>query len=167
MDIPTYIRPWMFDFSNQARSLNLEMNSISKSPYDAAVPGTGSVLDQFEDLVYLMSGNWYGRAGVTEGFMRMFVPFPSSMDATHNAALADMYPATTSLISPSPNSDSSLDASSVPDTGSSTYGGIPRLRTDKVFYVWPMGITMNKGPASVVRVPFTLSFIEVQDAVKI
>lgn len=168
MDIPTFIRPYMFDFTNQQRRFTVNATLIA-STYVPDVPGTGSILDQIEDLLYIVSANWVGRAlsggNAGENFLRMFVPYPTAMSTTHSPSMTDMY--TESSTSPSVNADSTLDVVSVPDDAVSPYGGYSRLLTDKVYYVYPDGMSIPRDAASVNRVNITLQLVEVQEVIKI
>jgi hypothetical protein len=154
MDLPSYIRPWMFDFTSQQRTLTIRATLINRSSYDADYPGTGSILDQIEDLMYIMSGNW----NTSNGYLQLFIPYPTAIDATHN--LSTMYPSTG-------NSDYALDAASIPNTEWPVGSSVLRTLSDKIYYVYPQSMNVDRDEASVNRVHVTLTFQEVQDVLKI
>ena len=155
MDIPTFIRPWMFDFTSQNRVINIRTTLLSLSAYDSAYPGTGSILDQIEDLMYIMSGNWCTSG---DGYLQLYVPYPSPLDASHD--LTALYPSTG-------NTDYLLDQGSVPTGESPAGSGVTRALADKVYYVYPQQMNIERDEASVNRVRVALQFTEVGLVVKI
>ena len=155
MDLPMYIRPWVFDFTSQDRTLTVTAVLMGLSNYDSAVPGTGSIMDQIEDLLYIQSCNW--TMSGSKPYLEMFVPYQSPLSASHN--LAALYPSTG-------NADYLMDQASVP-TGVYPAGGATRALYDKIYYVYPQGMDIDRGEASVNRVRVTLTFQEVQEVIKI
>jgi len=155
MDIPTFIRPWMFDFTSQSRVINIRATLLSLSTYDSAYPGTGSILDQIEDLMYIMSGNW---CTTGDGYLQLYVPYPSALAATHS--LATLYPSTS-------NTDYLLDQASIPSGEDPVGSGVTRALADKVYYVYPQQMNIERDEASVNRVRVALQFTEVGLVVKI
>jgi len=155
MDIPGFIRPYMFDFTSQSRVINIRATLLNLSAYDGAYPGTGSILDQIEDLMYIMSGNWCTSG---EGYLQLYVPYPSALDAAHS--LTTMYPSTS-------NSDYLLDQGSIPSGESPVGSGVTRALADKVYYVYPQQMNIERDEASVNRVRVALQFVEAGYVVKI
>lgn len=153
MDLPTFIRPWMYDFTSQNRTLSVQTAIMYLEPY--TTKGTGTILDQIEDLLYIMSGNWW-TTGAT--YLTLYVPYPNAMAASHD--LSVLYPSTG-------NADYALDAGSVPASGADPVGGPTRAKADKKYYIYPTDMAVNRDEASVNRVRITISFMEVQEVVKI
>jgi hypothetical protein len=155
MDLPTYIRPWMFDFTSQDRTLSVTVTLMNISAYDPTIPGTGTILDQLEDLLYIQSCNW--TIAGTKTYLELFVPYPLPLSAGHN--LTTLYPATG-------NADYLMDQNSIP-TGVYPAGGPTRSLSDKIYYVYPQAMDFPRDEASVNRVHVTLTFKEIQEAIKI
>jgi len=174
MDLPTWIRPWMFDFTSQQRSITIRA-TIIPSTYNSSYPGSGSIADQIEDLLYIMSCNWYGTplgnypASGSGNYLLLFVPYPAAMDSTHNANMAGVPPTIPStMYPPGGNADYELDAASVPGSGVWPAGmGVTRAAADKIYYIYPQDFDYERDEASVNRVHVTLTFTEVQDSIKI
>jgi hypothetical protein len=172
MDIPTFIRPWMIDFTSQQRSVSVDA-TILASTYDVNTPGTGAIADQIEDLLYIFSCNWanVGPTGIyptgeSGNYLMLFVPYPTPLTtATHS--MASLYPDTG-------NSDYLLDRNSVPYSGQGGAtvppgSGSPytRIGADKIYYVYPQDFDYKRDPASVNRVNVSMSFLEVSEVIKI
>ena len=155
MDIPTFIRPWVFDFTSQNRVISISTTLLNMSAYNSAYPGTGSILDQIEDLMYIMSGNWCTSG---DGYLQLYVPYPIALDPTHS--LAALYPNTG-------NSDYNLDQASIPTGESPAGSGVTRSLADKIYYVYPTQMNIQRDEASVNRVHVTLQFMETSFVVKI
>ena len=163
MDIPSYIRPWMFDFTSQNRQITIRTMIQAITPFSSDAPnaagmggGTGSILDQIEDILYIMSGNWWS---VSTPYLTLYVPYPTSMNASHD--LLQLYPA-------SGNTDYAMDQASVPTGTTEPVGsGVTRTKTDKKYYIYPVEADLPRDEASVNRVNISLTFMEVQDSVKI
>jgi len=155
MDIPTFIRPWMYDFTSQDRNITVTTTLMNMEVYNAAIPGTGTILDQLEDLLYLQSGNWT-LAG-TQTYLEIFVPYQAPLSAGHD--LTVLYP-------PTGNTDYLMDISSVP-SGVAPVGGPVRALYDKIYYIYPQGMEFNRDEAGVNRVHVTMTFKEVWEAIKI
>jgi hypothetical protein len=153
MDIPTYIRPWMFDFSSQARNVTINVTLMSLSAYDSSIPGTGTILDQIEDLTYIMSGNW-----VTDIPLELFVPYPQPINVSRD--LSGYY-------NSNGNTDYELDLASLPSGVYPSGSGITRNRSDKIYYVYPQSFNVVRDEASVNRVKVTLTFQEANSILKI
>jgi len=153
MDLPMFIRPWMYDFTSQTRNLTVNATILYLETY--STKGTGTILDQIEDLLYIMSGNWWA---TSTPYLTLYVPYPNAMDASHD--MSALYPSTG-------NADYAMDAGSVPTGGADPVGGPTRSKTDKKYYVYPTDMVVNRDEASVNRVKITISFMEVQDSVKI
>lgn len=156
LDIPTYIRPWMFDFTSQNRQININATLLS-STYNSLVKGTGSILDQLEDLMYVMSCNWFSSEP-----LYLFVPYPAPLNSAY--PLATQYTA-------AGNTDYARDQESVKGYSSSVVfppvTGQTRTGYDKLYYVWPQDMSVERDEASVNRVRVSLSFIEVDQVLKI
>jgi len=145
----------LFDFTSQTRTINIRATLLENlTTYDDTYPGTGSILDQIEDLLYIMSGNWC----TTDDYLQLYVPYPAALNATHDLTL--LYP-------DSGNTDYALDQASVPTGETPSGSGVTRASADKVYYVYPQSMNIERDEASVNRVHVTLQFTEVGLVVKI
>lgn len=152
-DIPGQIRPWMFDFSSQARTISLAATLVPTTR-DNSYPGSGTLLDQIEDLTYIASCNWT-RAG-TEAFLRLYVPYPAALSSS--SILSTYYTS-------ADNTDYEQDQASIPFT--TDVSGVSRSGYDKVYFVYPTDFTVTRDEASVNRVRVTMNFLEINESIKI
>ena len=164
IDIPGQIRPWMFDFTSQDRTITINATLLNTT-YDANTPGTGSILDQLEDLFYIFSGNW--TLSSTDQFLTLYVPYSMGFTTSRSGArtLTGYYPT-------NGNSDYAKDLASIPGYDGTTPvepvgSSITRAGADKKYYVHPFNMGVNRDEASVNRVKVTMQFKEVEDVIKI
>ena len=77
LEIPGMKRPMSFDGVSQNRIITINCTLMSLQAYNAALPGTGTILDQIADLDII--------AGKKGTLCALFVPYPENLSAGHEA----------------------------------------------------------------------------------
>lgn len=142
IELPGHIRGTAFDTMTQTRVINISFVLMSLDSYVSSSPGTGTILDQKQELERVMRGIGQayedGGLGSDIRFLILKIDWPEALSSSFRT----------------------LNDISITSSGSTSY----EHETDQTwnkFFVLPKNLTFDKGESSVNRVKGTMSFAEI------